>query len=184
MRSAFDPDQFCGLNAEARHRAGLQKLISTLLSILCGVKDFRCGKRGSDWWGWGCWRCQKRNQSASPIWQLSHIACLRPRLVVRGRGNNGNWQLNTSNIGGNLVARAISNAYYPGSDRGLGLTFQRGSIDIAEGVVQLLANEFYPDNADALFHRHSRPRSRLRSHLHSSSQLPRSSPAQQLPRQI
>jgi len=77
--------------------------------------------------------------------------------AVRCRGDNGNWQFNTSNLGGNLVAGAISNAYYPAADRGLGLTFQRASIDAAEGLIQLIANEFYPDIAQALFHRKPKP---------------------------
>ncbi|HLI02657.1 MAG TPA: hypothetical protein VKU93_00190 [Terracidiphilus sp.] len=77
--------------------------------------------------------------------------------AVRARGDNGQWQFNASNIGGNLIAGAISNAYYPAADRGAGLTLQRGSIDIAEGLVQLVANEFYPDVSRALFHRRKKP---------------------------
>ena len=73
--------------------------------------------------------------------------------AVRCRGDNGKWQFNASNLGGNLVAGAISNAYYPSASRGVGLTFQRASIDTAEGLIQLLANEFYPDISQALFHR-------------------------------
>jgi hypothetical protein len=73
--------------------------------------------------------------------------------AVRCRGDNGSWQFNASNLGGNLIAGAISNTYYPSSSRGLGLTFQRASIDSAEGLFQLLANEFYPDISKALFHR-------------------------------
>lgn len=73
--------------------------------------------------------------------------------AVRCRGDNGKWQINASNLGGNLIAGAISNAYYPSASRGVGLTFQRASIDTAEGLIQLLANEFYPDISEALFHR-------------------------------
>jgi hypothetical protein len=74
--------------------------------------------------------------------------------AVRCRGDNGRWQANVSSVGGAFIAGAISNAYYPAADRGFGLTMQRGGIDLAEGLSQLLANEFYPDIADALFHRH------------------------------
>jgi hypothetical protein len=73
--------------------------------------------------------------------------------AVRCRGDNLKWQFNASNLGGNLIAGTISNAYYPVSNRGFGLTFQRASIDTAEGLIQLLANEFYPDISQALFHR-------------------------------
>jgi hypothetical protein len=85
---------------------------------------------------------------------------MRSRVVysllsaVRCRGDNGKWQFNASTIAGDFAAGAISNAYYPPADRGVGLTFQRGSVDIGEGLLQSLASEFYPDIARALFHRH------------------------------
>ncbi|HUD56768.1 MAG TPA: hypothetical protein VMR02_16175 [Terracidiphilus sp.] len=74
--------------------------------------------------------------------------------VVRCLGDDGKWQFNASGIVGTFAAGAISNAYYPPADRGLGLTLQRGSIDIGEGLLQSLASEFYPDISQALFHRH------------------------------
>ena len=76
--------------------------------------------------------------------------------AVRCRGDNGKWQFNTSGIVGTFAAGAISNAYYPPADRGLGLTLQRGTIDIGESLIQSLASEFYPDISKALFHRHTR----------------------------
>lgn len=76
---------------------------------------------------------------------------------VRCRGDNGNWQFNASAIGGAFTAGAISNAYYPPADRGLGLTLQRGSISIGEGLLQSLASEFYPDISRALFRSHPKP---------------------------
>jgi hypothetical protein len=77
--------------------------------------------------------------------------------AVRCRGDNGKWQFNTSGLVGTFAAGAISNAYYPSPDRGLGLTFQRGSIDIGGSLLQSLASEFYPDISRALFHRHPKP---------------------------
>jgi hypothetical protein len=77
--------------------------------------------------------------------------------VVRCLGDNGKWQFNGSGIVGTFAAGAISNAYYPSADRGLGLTLQRGSIDIGESLIQSLASEFYPDISRALFHRHPKP---------------------------
>ena len=65
--------------------------------------------------------------------------------TVRCKGDNGNWQPNYSNVLGNLIGGAISNAYYPASDRGLGLTFERGFTVTAEGAIGSLAVEFYPD---------------------------------------
>jgi hypothetical protein len=76
--------------------------------------------------------------------------------AVRCRGDNGNWQFNISAIAGTFAAGAISNAYYPPSERGFGLTLQRGSIDISENLIQSLASEFYPDISRALFHRHTK----------------------------
>lgn len=65
--------------------------------------------------------------------------------TVRAKGDNGKWQPNYSNIGGNFIGGAISNLYYPASDRGVGLTLERGITVTAYGVVGALAIEFYPD---------------------------------------
>ncbi len=65
--------------------------------------------------------------------------------TVRAKGDNGKWQPNYSNIGGNFIGGAISNLYYPASDRGVGLTLERGVTVTAYGVVGALAIEFYPD---------------------------------------
>ena len=73
--------------------------------------------------------------------------------TVRSKGDNGHWQFATSNIAGNLIGGAISNAYYPQENRGLGLTFQRGFIVTAEGSIGGLLDEFYPD-AIAYLKRH------------------------------
>lgn len=76
--------------------------------------------------------------------------------AVRCRGDDGKWQFNTSSIVGTFAAGAISNAYYPPSDRGVALTFERSSIDFGEDVLQLFASEFYPDISKALIHRHKK----------------------------
>ena len=67
--------------------------------------------------------------------------------TVRTRGDNGKWQPNYSNVAGNLIGGGISNLYYPSSDRGIGLTFERGFTVTAEGAFGSLAYEFYPDVA-------------------------------------
>jgi hypothetical protein len=85
---------------------------------------------------------------------LSHRIGYALLSAVRCRGDNGKWQFNTSLIAGTFAAGAISNAYYPSADRGVGLTLQRGSIDLGESLLQSLASEFYPDISHALFHRH------------------------------
>jgi hypothetical protein len=59
------------------------------------------------------------------------------------KGDNGRWQVNYSNILGNLTAGGISNLYYPAQDRnGAGLTFENGAIGIGVTAVDNLFQEF------------------------------------------
>ena len=58
------------------------------------------------------------------------------------RGDNGDMQPNYSSLGGDLISSAISNAYYPRSNRGAGLVFGNFAIGTAERVVSSLAQEF------------------------------------------
>src|SRR6202166_4745990 len=56
------------------------------------------------------------------------------------KGDNGKWQPNYSSVGGDLASGALSNAYYPASNRGFGLfignfligTGQRGGANLAQ----------------------------------------------------
>lgn len=74
--------------------------------------------------------------------------------TVRCKGDNGRWQPNYSNVTGNLIGGAISNLYYPSSDRGADLIFERGFTVTAEGAFGSLALEFYPDAIAYLKRRH------------------------------
>ena len=76
--------------------------------------------------------------------------------TVRTKSDAGKWQPAYSNVGGNLIAGAISNLYYPASDRGVGLIFQRGFTVTAEGALGSLAYEFYPDAIAYLKRHHHR----------------------------
>jgi len=58
------------------------------------------------------------------------------------RGDNGKLQPNFSSIGGDLISSAISNAYYPASNRGVGFTFNNLLIDTAERTATSLVQEF------------------------------------------
>jgi hypothetical protein len=58
------------------------------------------------------------------------------------KGDNGKWQVNASSIGGDLISSALSNTYYPQSDRGVGLVFGNFAISTAERVASGLAQEF------------------------------------------
>ena len=78
--------------------------------------------------------------------------------TIRCKGDNGKWQPSYSNVGGNLIGGAISNIYYPASDRGVGLTLERGFTVTAEGAFGSVAFEFYPDAIAYLKHRPDRKR--------------------------
>jgi hypothetical protein len=54
---------------------------------------------------------------------------------------------------GALTAGSISNAYYPPSDRGFGLTMSRAGISLLYGSLGGLASEFWPDVNRKLFHK-------------------------------
>jgi len=59
------------------------------------------------------------------------------------KGDNGHWQTNYSGIAGGLAAGAISNLYYPASNRsGVTLSFENAAIGTAETAAQNLVQEF------------------------------------------
>jgi hypothetical protein len=58
------------------------------------------------------------------------------------KGDNKRWQANYSNILGSLAAGGISNLYYPGSDRGAGLTFENAAIGIGATAAANVLQEF------------------------------------------
>jgi hypothetical protein len=58
------------------------------------------------------------------------------------KGDNGKWQPNYSSLGGDLASSALSNLYYPQSNRGAGLVFGNFAIGTAERIGASLAQEF------------------------------------------
>lgn len=56
------------------------------------------------------------------------------------KGDNGRWQMNISSIGGDLGASAMTNLYYPETDRGVGLVvkgfLEASGARIASSVLQ------------------------------------------------
>ncbi len=63
--------------------------------------------------------------------------------VVVCKGDNGHWQPNYSNIGGNLGAAFISSLYYPASDRhSVQVTVDNTLIGVATGAFGTLFQEF------------------------------------------
>ncbi len=58
------------------------------------------------------------------------------------KGDNGRWQPNYSSMGGDVASSAISNAYYPDSNRGAGLVFANFGISTAQRIASTLVQEF------------------------------------------
>jgi len=67
--------------------------------------------------------------------------------------NTGKWEPNYSNVGGNIIAGAISNLYYPSEDSGWGQTISDGFIVTTEGTLGGVFQEFWPDVSRKLLHK-------------------------------
>jgi len=59
------------------------------------------------------------------------------------RGDNGQRQVNYSTMGGDLAAAALTNAYYPPSNRGVGLFLSNFFIDTGQRAAANVAQEFF-----------------------------------------
>ena len=58
------------------------------------------------------------------------------------KGDNGKWAPNYSSVWGDLAAGAISNIYYPQSNRGAGIVFENAMITTGGGMANGLVQEF------------------------------------------
>ena len=67
--------------------------------------------------------------------------------TFRCKSDSGNWQPSYSNILGNFAAGAVSNLYYPASQRGLVSTYQRAIVVSGQGAIGASISEFWPDIA-------------------------------------
>jgi hypothetical protein len=56
--------------------------------------------------------------------------------------DNGSWGPNYASMGGDLGSSALSNLYYPKSNRGAGLVFSQFAIGTAERVIASVGQEF------------------------------------------
>ena len=63
------------------------------------------------------------------------------------------WEPNYSNLGGHLIAAAISNAYYPSDETSAGQVLSRGMSSIAWSAVGPVFHEFWPDVSRKILHR-------------------------------
>jgi hypothetical protein len=68
-------------------------------------------------------------------------------------GDNGKNQANVSNVLGNFVSGAISNAYYPANERGIGLTLENGLSVTLFGALGGQILEFGPDLQRLVVHK-------------------------------
>jgi hypothetical protein len=73
--------------------------------------------------------------------------------VICKHDNTGKWEPNYSNVGGNIIAGAISNLYYPSQNSGWGQTITNGMIVTAEGGFGSIFQEFWPDISRKVLHR-------------------------------
>ena len=64
-------------------------------------------------------------------------------------GNSFNW----SEVGGNALEAALSNAYYPAQERTVGQTFQNWGVQMESATLNNVAKEFWPDIRHKVFHR-------------------------------
>jgi hypothetical protein len=67
--------------------------------------------------------------------------------------NTGRWEPNYSNVGGNIIAGAISNLYYPSEDSGWGETITNGLVVTTEGTLASVFQEFWPDISRKFLHK-------------------------------
>jgi len=58
------------------------------------------------------------------------------------KGDNGRWRPNYSSVGGDLISGAISNAYYPRTNRGAGLVFVNAGLTTGGRMVNDVVQEF------------------------------------------
>jgi hypothetical protein len=56
-----------------------------------------------------------------------------------------------ANVMGNFIGCGFGNLYYPSTDRGLGTTFERGSLVTISGMIGAAFQEFWPDVHDKIF---------------------------------
>jgi hypothetical protein len=67
--------------------------------------------------------------------------------------DSGATSFNWSEVGGNALEAAISNAYYPAGERGLGQTMQNWGVQMESAALNNIAKEFWPDIRRKVFHR-------------------------------
>jgi hypothetical protein len=148
FRSVFDPVSFLGVAAIA----GAEQYENVFPAYGSGIKGY--GKR------YGA--ALATHVSADLLSRAVYPAIFHqdPRYFYKGNGSigsralyaisaavmtrddDGRWRPNYSNVLGNFSAGAISNLYYPSSDRGASLVFLNGLADTGGDAAANLVREF------------------------------------------
>jgi hypothetical protein len=68
------------------------------------------------------------------------VYAIRSAFITKA--DNGHWQPNYSYVGGAFGAGGISNLYHSSGDRGVGLTFRNGGLNLAGHAADNLLREF------------------------------------------
>jgi hypothetical protein len=164
IKSAFDPFSFAAAGLDA----GISQAENNFAAYGHGAKGY--GKRfgasfadsfdGTMFGGWLFPVLLKQD----PRYFRKGTGRFRSRLfyalittTVLCKDDNRRWVFNYSNILGNLAAGGVSNVYYPRADHGVGLTFQRSGVVLAEGALGSAFSEFWPDISSRLFRRRPKP---------------------------
>jgi hypothetical protein len=82
----------------------------------------------------------------------SRIGYSLSRVIVCRKDGGGNT-FNFSTVLGAISTGGVSNAYYPPSDRGFGLTMSRAGISLIYGSTGALPDEFWPDIRKKVLHK-------------------------------
>jgi hypothetical protein len=148
VRSATDPVEFLGASAQA----GAQYYVGTFPGYGYGLSGY--GKRFAAAYGDGLFARMIGSAVLPSILhqdpryfykgsgtKKSRVLYALTRVVIT-RGDDGRMEPNFSQIGGSFLGGAISNAYHPAANRGIGLTITNGLIDTAGHAVDNLIREF------------------------------------------
>lgn len=87
--------------------------------------------------------------------------------------DNGSWGPNYANVLGNLLGAAVSNLYYPQTDRTASGTVERGVTVTAEAIIGSEVIEFWPD----LVRHHNRKKAEKLARQGGLSAAPDTAPA-------
>jgi hypothetical protein len=170
-----------GQKMKLAFRSAIDPVTIASAGIVAGIAELNADPNNSGF-GWGAGGYMKRwgasyldsfNGTMIGNGILPSVLHQDPRYFRLGRGSNTHrlfyamfttvaarhdvsrrWEPNYSNIGGNLIAGAISNLYYPATNTSnWEQTIASGLVVTAQGTVGAVFNEFWPDISRKMFHK-------------------------------